>query len=73
MVENQIEKKVKKLRTDNGMEFYSDQFNSYCKSEGIFRHYTVPYTSQQNGVAERMNRTIISKARYMLSNTGLDR
>ena len=35
MVENQIEKKVKKLRTDNGMEFCSDQFNSYCKSEGI--------------------------------------
>jgi len=73
MVENQTEKKVKKLRTDNGMEFCSDQFNSYCKSEGIVRHYTVPYTPQHNGVAERMNRTIISKARCMLSNAGLDR
>src|SRR5947207_4662655 len=73
MVENQTEKKVKKLRTDNGMEFCSNQFNSYCKSEGIVRHYTIPYTPQQNGVAERMNRTIISKARCMLSNAGLDR
>src|SRR5438105_8807760 len=73
MVENQTEKKVKKLRTDNGMEFCSDQFNSYCKSEGIVQYYTVPYTPQQNGVAERMNRTIISKARRMLSNAGLQR
>ncbi|GJW56756.1 retrotransposon protein, putative, ty1-copia subclass [Tanacetum coccineum] len=73
MVEKQTEKKVKKLRTDNGMEFCSNEFNSYCKSEGIVRHYTVPYTPQQNGVAERMNRTIISKARCMLSNAGLSK
>jgi hypothetical protein len=44
MVENQTEKKVKKFRTDNGMEFCSHEFKSYCKSEGIVRHYTVPYT-----------------------------
>ncbi len=73
MIERQTEKKVKILRTDNGMEFYSKQFKNYCKSEGIVRHYTVPYTPQQNGVAERMNRTIISRARCMLSNAGLHR
>jgi transposase InsO family protein len=73
MVERQTERKVKKLRTDNGMEFCSNEFESYCKSEGIVRHYTVPHTPQQNGVAERMNRTIISKARCMLSNAGLHR
>ncbi len=73
MVERQTEKKVKKLRTDNGMEFCSDEFDSYCKSEGIVRHYTVPGTPQQNGVAERMNRTIISRARCMLSNAGMHR
>nr|CAJ86192.1 H0306F03.15 [Oryza sativa] len=71
MVERQTERKVKILRTDNGMEFCSKIFKSYCKSEGIMRHYTVPHTPQQNGVAERMNRTIISKARCMLSNAGL--
>jgi transposase InsO family protein len=73
MVENQTEKKVKKLRTDNGMEFCSQEFKLYCKSEGIVRHYIVLYTPQQNGVAERMNRAIISKARCMLSNSGLNR
>nr|CAH65740.1 OSIGBa0127D24.3 [Oryza sativa] len=71
MVERQTERKVKILRPDNGMEFCSKIFKSYCKSEGIVRHYTVPHTPQQNGVAERMNRTIISKARCMLSNAGL--
>nr|AAM08562.1 Putative retroelement [Oryza sativa Japonica Group]AAM10749.1 Putative retroelement [Oryza sativa Japonica Group] len=71
MVERQTERKVKILRTDNGMDFCSKIFKSYCKSEGIVRHYTVPHTPQQNGVAERMNRTIISKARCMLSNAGL--
>ncbi|KAI3779398.1 hypothetical protein L2E82_09115 [Cichorium intybus] len=73
MVENQTGKKVKKLRTDNGMEFCSNEFNSYCKLEGIVRHYTVSHTPQQNGVAERMNRTIISKARCMLSNARLSK
>jgi transposase InsO family protein len=63
MAENQTKKKVKKLRIDNGIEFCSHEFKSYCKLEGIARHYIVPYTPQQNGVAERMNRTIISKAR----------
>ena len=55
------------------MEFCSKQFKNYCKSEGIVRHYTVPYTPQQNGVAKRMNMTIISRAHCMLSNAGLHR
>src|SRR3954462_11512151 len=73
MIERQTERKVKILHTDNGMVLCSKQFKYYCKSEGILRHYTVPYTPHQNGVAERMNRTIISKARCMLSNAGLSR
>jgi transposase InsO family protein len=73
MIENQTEKKVKKLCTDNGMELCSNEFKAYCKSQSIVRHYTIPYMPQQNGVAERWNRTIISKARCMLSNLGLDR
>ena len=73
MVERQIKKKVNKLCTDNGIKFSSNEFDSYCKSEGIMRHYIVPGTPQQNGVAERMNRTIISRARCMLSNAGMHR
>jgi transposase InsO family protein len=73
MIEKQIERKVKVLRTDNGIEFCSNQFKSFCRKEGIVRHHTIPHTPQQNGVAERMNRTIISKARCMLSNANTGR
>ncbi|KAG8497424.1 hypothetical protein CXB51_008733 [Gossypium anomalum] len=49
----------------------SDEFNRLCKSEGIMRHLTVRHTPQQNGVTERMNRTIMEKVRCMLSNANL--
>jgi hypothetical protein len=73
MIERQTERKVKLLRTDNGREFCSDAFDDYCRKEGIVRHHTIPHTPQQNGVAERMNRTIISKARYMMSNARMSK
>nr|AAR87163.1 putative polyprotein [Oryza sativa Japonica Group]AAU89150.1 integrase core domain containing protein [Oryza sativa Japonica Group]ABF98081.1 retrotransposon protein, putative, Ty1-copia subclass [Oryza sativa Japonica Group] len=73
MIERQTEKEVKVLCTDNGGEFCSDAFDDYCRKEGIVRHHTIPYTPQQNGVAERMNRTIISKARCMLSNARMNK
>ena len=41
MVEKQTERKVKKLRTDNGNEFCSSEFKNFCKEEGIMRHYIV--------------------------------
>ena len=68
MIERQTERKVKLLRNDNGGEFCSDVFDDYCRNEGIVRHHTISHTPRQNGVAEHMNRTIISKARCMLSN-----
>nr|GFB88021.1 retrotransposon protein, putative, Ty1-copia subclass [Tanacetum cinerariifolium] len=63
LIENQTEKKIKKLRTDNGLEFYRESFNALCQKYGIARHHTLLRTLQQNGVAERMNRTIIKKVR----------
>ena len=71
MVENQTGRKIKVLRSDNGTEYRNDQFSIFCKKEGISRHFTVRDTSQQNGVAERMNRTLLEKVRCMLSNAGL--
>ncbi|KAG8482658.1 hypothetical protein CXB51_023976 [Gossypium anomalum] len=71
MIEKQTGKQIKYLRTDNGLEFCSDEFNRLCRSEGIVRHLTVRHTPQQNGVAERMNRTIMEKVRCMLSNANL--
>jgi hypothetical protein len=67
LVENQTEKRIKVLRTDNGGEFCGNEFEEFCKKCGIARQKTTPYTPQQNGVAERMNRTLMEKARCMLS------
>ena len=69
----QTGKKIKRLQTDNGLEFYSSEFNKFCMNEGISRHHTVNDTPQQNDVAERMNHTLLERARCMLSNAGLTR
>ncbi|WOH08153.1 hypothetical protein DCAR_0727590 [Daucus carota subsp. sativus] len=73
VVENQTGKKIKRLRTDNGLEFCSSKFNEFCKNEGISRHHIVRNTPQQHGVAERMNQTLLERVRCMLSNAGLTR
>ncbi|KAG8495920.1 hypothetical protein CXB51_007502 [Gossypium anomalum] len=64
-------RKVKQLRSDNGTEYKNDPFLQVCQDEGIVRHFTIRDTPQQNGVAERMNRTILEKVQCMLSNAGL--
>ncbi|KAG8488964.1 hypothetical protein CXB51_016964 [Gossypium anomalum] len=61
MIEKQTGKQIKYLRTDNGLEFCSAEFNRLCKSERIMRHLTVRHTLKQNGVAEQMNRMIMEK------------
>ena len=71
LVENQTQKKLKCLRTDNGLEFCNNLFDKLCKDTGVKHHKTCPYTPQQNGVSERMNRTIMDKVRSMLHETGL--
>eukprot|EP00253_Pinus_taeda_P002521 PITA_02521 len=71
LVENQTKKKIKVLRTDNDGEFCSKEFEEFCKKCGIARKKTTPYTPQQNGVAERMNKTLMERAGSMLSGAGL--
>jgi hypothetical protein len=66
MVEKQTGKCIKILRSDQGGEYKSKAFNTYCKSNGIQQQFTVPHTPQQNGVAERWNRTLVESARSML-------
>ncbi|CAL8989939.1 unnamed protein product, partial [Prunus brigantina] len=63
MIETQSGRKIKTLRSDNGGEYKSDPFLKVCQDEGIVRHFTVRETPQQNGVAERMNRTLLEKVR----------
>lgn len=60
--------KIKKLRTDNGLEYCNQVFDKFCANEGIARHRTVRLTPQQNGLAERMNGTLMNKERCMMIN-----
>ena len=66
-VETETEKLIKCLRTDRGGEYTSTEFSEFCKEHGIRRQLTTAYTPQQNGVAERKNRTVMNMVRSMLS------
>jgi len=70
-VEMQSGRKVKILRSDNGGEFMSPSFVRSLSEEGIVHQLSAPYTPQQNGVAERSNRTIVEMARAMLQHSHL--
>ena len=71
LVEKASRKKLKTLRSDNGGEYTSQKFESYLKSQGIRHERTVPKTPQQNGVAERLNRTLVESSRSMLLDAAL--
>ncbi|GJU41840.1 putative ribonuclease H-like domain-containing protein [Tanacetum coccineum] len=69
-IENQINHRVKTIRCDNGTEFKNKEMNLFCEMKGIKREFSVARTPQQNGVAEKKNRTLI-KARTMLADSKL--
>ncbi len=71
MVTNRTGKKIKALHSDNGGEYLSKTFSDYLMKKGIKRQLLVPRTPEQNGVAERANRTIQETARSMLCGAGL--
>ena len=66
LIENHSEKKIKTLRSDNGGEFTSNDFNDFCKEAGIKREIAIPYNPQQNGVEERKNRSIMEAVKSMI-------
>ncbi|KAG2955346.1 hypothetical protein PC118_g24752 [Phytophthora cactorum] len=69
--ETQTGKRVKTLRSDNGGEYTSSTMAKFCSDRGIVQKFTPPYTPQLNGVAERMNRTLVECARCMLEHVGM--
>ncbi|GJT91231.1 putative ribonuclease H-like domain-containing protein [Tanacetum coccineum] len=70
-IENQLNQKVKTIRCDNGTEFKNRDIIEFCGSKEIKREYSNARTPQQNGVAERKNRTLIEAARTMLADSFL--
>ncbi|MCO5556241.1 hypothetical protein L7F22_009787 [Adiantum nelumboides] len=70
-VDNQSGRKLECLCTENGGEYVSRAFQEFCESKGIKQELIAPYNPSQNGVAERMNRTIQEKVGSMLSNAQL--
>ena len=71
MVEKSTGAHVKTLRSDNGGEYLSSEFIDFLKKEGVRHELTIPYTPEQNGVAERMNRTLVESSRAMLRDAKL--
>ena len=69
--ECQSGQKVKILRSDNGGEYTGQAFREYCSKKGIIQQFTNAHTPQQNGKAERMNRTLVECARTMMAEAQL--
>lgn len=71
-VENETGHTIKAIRSDNGTEFVNHSLKTLLNASGIQHQLTVAYSPQQNGIAERMNRTILDKVRAMLFNHSCD-
>jgi transposase InsO family protein len=66
LIKNLFERKIKILRSDNGGEYTSKEFVSFCRDVGIKRELTTPYNPQQNGVVERKNRTMLEDVKIKI-------
>ena len=73
MVENQLNGKVKIIRSDNGGEYISYKVRDLLKSKGIIHQFTVPYCPEQNGVAERKSRSLQEMANCMIIQSKLEK
>ncbi len=66
LVETQSKHKIKVFRSDNGGEYVSKGFKCFFNAHGIEKQTSTPYRPQQNGMAERANRTLVEMVRIML-------
>jgi transposase InsO family protein len=72
-VENQLEKKIKRFRSDRGGEYFSNELDLFYAKYGIIHDRTLPYSSQSNEVAERKNRTLTDLVNSILDTVGLSK
>lgn len=73
LAEKQTGKNLLAICNDNGDEYKSKRYDNFCRENGILHQKTIPYNPQQNGVAERFNRTILERIRCMLIDSALDK
>ncbi|CAL9029135.1 unnamed protein product [Prunus brigantina] len=73
MVETQFHVRIQVLRSDNGGEFLSHDFNQFLQDHGIIHQRSCPYTPQQNGVAERKSRHLLEVIRVSLFGANMPR
>ena len=66
LVEKQSGHQIIKLRSDNGGQYVNKKFTTFYNDQGIQQQHNVPYTPQQNGVAEWKNRTLKEMANCMI-------
>ncbi|GFX65244.1 retrovirus-related Pol polyprotein from transposon TNT 1-94 [Trichonephila clavipes] len=67
--ENLTDKRIKKIRTDNGLEFVNEQLSTYLANSGIFHEKTIPYNSESKSKAETANRVLLERAKSLLYET----
>jgi transposase InsO family protein len=72
-VEYQLERKIERLLSDRGGEYFSNDFSKFCAELGIIHERTLPYSPQSNGIAERKNRTLTDLVNAMLDTAGLSK
>jgi hypothetical protein len=71
--ENQLERKIKRLRSDRGGKYFANTFDEFCVEHGIVHERTPPYSPQSNGIAERKKRTLTELVNAMLDTAELSR
>ena len=72
-VENQLERKIKHLRSDRGGECFFKIFDEFCEEHGIIQERTPPYSPESNGIAERKNHMLTDLVNAMLDTGGLSK
>ena len=73
MLENQCGERVRAVRSDRGGEYVNHRLRRYFGQKGIVHQTTAPYSPQQNGSAERLNRTLVEKVRAELQGAQLEK
>jgi transposase InsO family protein len=71
--ENQLERKIKRLRSDRGGEYFPIIFDEFCAERGIIHERIPPYSPESNGIAKRKTRTLTDLVNAMLDTTGLSK